>query len=100
MNSQQSNIFHILQTDRLHDYVLQGNVAFSGMKFFSITRSFIISVIGKKKFSEKNQFEKSFSIIAGTILTYELVLLQYDAENIDLTMFHPCQNKPKNQFFI
>lgn len=46
----------------------------SGKKFFFITRGIIIS-------------------IAGTIVTYELVLLQFDADQIVSGMWDPC---PKN----
>lgn len=36
--------------------------------------------------------------ILGSIVTYELVLFQYNLQKIDLIMFEPCKHKPNNEF--
>jgi gustatory receptor len=58
-------------TQRFSKQVQNDCVAMSGKKFFFITRGIIIS-------------------IAGTIVTYELVLLQFDGDKIESIMFNPC----------
>jgi gustatory receptor len=63
-------------TQRFSKQVQNDCIALSGKKFFHITRGIIIS-------------------IAGTIVTYELVLLQFDADKIESIMFNPC---PKPEY--
>jgi gustatory receptor len=64
------------ETERFSHQVQTSCFAMTGKKFFKITRGIIIT-------------------IAGTILTYELVLLQFDADKIITGLFDPC---PKNNF--
>lgn len=59
------------ETQRFSKQVQDDCIALSGKKFFFISRGIIIS-------------------IAGTIVTYELVLLQFDTEKIESYMFNPC----------
>lgn len=59
------------ETQRFSQQVQNDCVALSGKKFFFITRGIIIT-------------------IAGTIVTYELVLLQFDADKIVPGMRNPC----------
>jgi gustatory receptor len=61
-------------TQRLSKQIQTNCIALSGKKFFFITRGIIIS-------------------IAGTIVTYELVLLQFDADKIETGMINPCPEK-------
>ena len=56
------------QTERFAHQVYSEQIALSGRKFFHLTRTIIITII-------------------GTIVTYELVLLQMDVEP---GMFEPC----------
>lgn len=68
------NTFFILfQTQRFSEEVANDKVALSGMKFFYLTRGLVLSV-------------------AGTIVTYELVLLQFheDGKNIDKISDYIC----------
>jgi gustatory receptor len=64
------------ETQRFSLQVQTNCFAMTGKKFFSITRGIIIT-------------------IAGTILTYELVLLQFDADKIITGLFKTC---PTNDF--
>lgn len=59
------------ETQRFSQQIQNDCIAMSGKKFFYITRRIIIS-------------------IAGTIVTYELVLLQFDGDKIVSGMFDPC----------
>jgi gustatory receptor len=59
------------ETERFSQQLQNNCVAMSGKKFFFITRGIIIS-------------------ITGTIVTYELVLLQFDADKIESDLFYPC----------
>ncbi|CAO1403359.1 unnamed protein product [Diamesa serratosioi] len=59
------------ETERFCHQVQTEKIALSGRKFFHLTRNIIIS-------------------IAGTIITYELVLLQFDIDKIKPGMFEPC----------
>lgn len=65
-------------TQRFSKQVQNDCIALSGKKFFYITRGIIIS-------------------IAGTVVTYELVLLQFDADKIESAMFNPCP-KPQHMW--
>jgi gustatory receptor len=68
-------------TQRLSKQIQTNCIALSGKKFFFITRGIIIS-------------------IAGTIVTYELVLLQFNADEIETGMVNPCPGmKVSNQNF-
>lgn len=60
-----------METQRFSQQVQSDCIALSGKKFFFITRGIIIT-------------------IAGTIVTYELVLLQFDGDKIVSGMFDPC----------
>ena len=60
-----------LQTERFNHQVHTEKIALSGRKFFHLTRTILITIV-------------------GTIVTYELVLLQMNAEEIEPGMFHPC----------
>jgi gustatory receptor len=59
------------ETQRFSQQLQNDCVALSGKKFFFITRGIIIS-------------------IAGTVLTYELVLLQFGGDEIISDLFNPC----------
>lgn len=59
------------ETQRFSEQIQNDCIALSGKKFFFITRGIIIT-------------------IAGSIVTYELVLLQFDADKIEPGMFNPC----------
>ncbi|XP_070498768.1 gustatory receptor for sugar taste 64e-like [Chironomus tepperi] len=59
------------QLQRLSNQIQTKSTALSGRHFFTITRGIIIS-------------------IAGTIITYELVLIQFDGDKILPGMFRPC----------
>jgi gustatory receptor len=59
------------ETDRFSQQLQSGCIALSGRKFFFLTRGIIIT-------------------ITGTIVTYELVLLQFDADKIESDLFNPC----------
>ncbi|XP_070498772.1 gustatory receptor for sugar taste 64a-like [Chironomus tepperi] len=61
------------EVQRFCNQIQNNGVALSGKHFFFLTRSIVIS-------------------IAGTILTYELVLLQFDGEKIVSVMFDPCEH--------
>lgn len=63
------------EAQRFSHQVQSECIAMSGKKFFFITRGIIIS-------------------IAGTIVTYELVLLQFNGNAIVSDMFHPCPVPP------
>lgn len=58
-------------TERFSQQVRNGCTALSGNKFFFITRGIIIT-------------------IAATIVTYELVLLQFNTNEIKSDLFDPC----------
>lgn len=66
------------ETERFSQQIQNGCIALSGKKFFFLTRGIIIS-------------------IAGTIVTYELVLLQFDADKIVSDLFNPCNNMEQEQ---
>lgn len=66
------------ETQRLSNQIQNDCIALSGKKFFVITRGIIIT-------------------IAGTIVTYELVLLQFGADEITSVMFNPCPDLDLNQ---
>jgi len=57
------------EVKRFNDEVANDTVALSGMQFFHLTRKFVLSV-------------------AGTIVTYEMILLQYGQENN--SYYDPC----------
>lgn len=59
------------ETQRFSLQVQTNCFAMTGKKFFTITRGIIIT-------------------ICGTILTYELVMLQFDADKIITGLFNPC----------
>lgn len=59
-------ISFVTQIERLSNQALQVN-GFTGMNFFHVTRRLLFG-------------------LAGTILTYELVLLQFDGEEIDFSI--------------
>ncbi|KAL7039352.1 hypothetical protein ACKWTF_009883 [Chironomus riparius] len=65
------------EVQRFCNQIQNNGVALSGKNFFFLTRSIVIS-------------------IAGTILTYELVLLQFDGEKIVSIMFDPCETIANN----
>ena len=58
-----------LEAKRFSEEVASDTMALSGMKFFNLTRKMVLSV-------------------TGTIITYELVLIQY--LNDDITDANPC----------
>lgn len=60
------------ETQRFSQQIQNNCIALSGKKFFFITRDIIIT-------------------IAGTIVTYELVLLQFDADKINSIVLDKCQ---------
>lgn len=64
------------ETERFSQLIQKSCIAMSGKKFFHITRGMIIT-------------------IAGTIITYELVLLQFDADKIESDLFDPCKDMDK-----
>ena len=64
------------ETERFFQLFQKSCIAMSGKKFFHITRGIIIT-------------------IAGSIITYELVLLQFGADKIESDMFDPCKNIDK-----
>lgn len=68
----------LLETQRLSQQIQNASIALTGKKFFSVTRGILIT-------------------IAGTILTYELVLLQFGAAEIVSDMFEPCPNMSEPQ---
>lgn len=57
-------------------------VALTGMKFFNLTRSVVISVFNRSKILQYHHIPISiltqFHQVAGTIVTYELILLQFN----------------------
>lgn len=56
-------------------------VALTGMKFFNLTRSVVISVFNSVKYPTKSSYISIFTQfhqVAGTIVTYELILLQFN----------------------
>ena len=57
-----------LQTERFNHQVHTEKIALSGRKFFHLTRTILITIV-------------------GTIVTYELVLLQQNETNIHNLMF-------------
>jgi len=57
--------------ERFFMEIQQNCIAMSGKRFFFMTRSIIVS-------------------LAGVIVTYVLVLLQFDADKITSEMFNPC----------
>lgn len=69
------------ETQRLCEQIQRSGVALSGKKFFYLTRGLIIS-------------------IAGSIITYELVLLQFDNDKIVSDMFNPCPDDLKNNVHV
>lgn len=68
----------LVETQRLSQQIQNNHIALTGKKFFSVTRGIIIT-------------------IAGTILTYELVLLQFGAAEIISNMFNPCPHNYRPQ---
>lgn len=74
----------LLQYRRLLDVIHSNSVALSGSKFFYVTKGMILTVSLKAHNREKIEESscKNFNYVllifqlAGTILTYELVLLQ------------------------
>ena len=59
-------LIRFFQIERLSNQAMEIN-GFTGMNFFYITRRLLFA-------------------LAGTILTYELVLLQFDGEEIDFSI--------------
>ncbi|XP_051167185.1 gustatory receptor for sugar taste 64f-like isoform X2 [Leptopilina boulardi] len=77
------------EVDRFLTQVTTDNISFTGMKFFSITRGLVLTVCKgkkKKKLIFKINFFYTFQV-AGTIVTYELVLVQFNSVQ---------QNEPSN----
>lgn len=60
-----------LEVKRFSEEVANDTIALSGMKFFNLTRTLVLSV-------------------AGTIVTYELVLIQFN-QGGDISDYDPCQ---------
>ncbi|CAO1403379.1 unnamed protein product [Diamesa serratosioi] len=60
---------------RFVEEVSNDTIALSGMKFFFLTRKLVLSV-------------------AGTIITYELVLIQFHQDD-DISDYDPCRTNPK-----
>ncbi|KAL7039348.1 hypothetical protein ACKWTF_009882 [Chironomus riparius] len=69
------------QLQRLSKQIQRKSVALSGRHFFTLTRQIIIS-------------------ITGTIITYELVLIQFDGDKILPGMFNPCGERGNNSAAI
>ena len=67
------------ETQRFYQQVQDDYIALSGKKFFFITRGIIIS-------------------IAGTVITYELVLFQFKVDEIKSQMFDPCPHVNESHF--
>ena len=67
------------ETQRLCEQIYRCKVALSGRSFFYLTRRIVIT-------------------IAGTILTYELVLLSFDGNKILSDMFNPCPKEYEKSF--
>lgn len=59
-----------IEVKRFNEEVANDVIALSGMKFFNLTRKLVLSV-------------------AGTIVTYELVLIQFHQEGT-VTDYDPC----------
>lgn len=62
-----------LEVKRFNEEVSNDTIALSGLRFFNLTRKLILSV-------------------AGTIVTYELVLIQFHQSD-DITDYDPCQRQ-------
>lgn len=60
------------QIKRFVEEVSNDTIALSGMKFFFLTRKLVLSV-------------------AGTIITYELVLIQFHQDD-DISDYDPCRS--------
>lgn len=59
-----------LEVKRFNEEVSNDTIALTGLRFFNLTRKLILSV-------------------AGTIVTYELVLIQFHQSD-DITDYNPC----------
>jgi gustatory receptor len=59
-----------MEVKRFNEEVANDSIALSGMKFFQLTRKLVLSV-------------------AGTIVTYELVLIQFQ-QGVYETDYNPC----------
>lgn len=86
------DILFFFQYRRLLDVIHSNSVALSGSNFFYVTKGMILTV----SFKVHNKMRKVFNCVllifqfAGTILTYELVLLQQieditEQENVTTT---------------
>lgn len=60
------------EVQRFYNQVANDNVALSGKNFFHLTRKLILT-------------------IAGTIVTYELVLIQFNSVNEPANTYNPCK---------
>ncbi|CAO1403406.1 unnamed protein product [Diamesa serratosioi] len=67
-----------LEVKRFNEEVSNDTIALSGLRFFNLTRKLILSV-------------------AGTIVTYELVLIQFHQSD-DITDYDPCQRHVQLNF--
>lgn len=56
------------------------NVALTGMKFFRLTRGVVISVRKLATMKVSNNKTILYPQVAGTIVTYELILLQFNRD--------------------
>lgn len=73
-----SNLTLLLQIKRFTEEVNYDVIALSGKKFFFLTRKLVLSV-------------------AGTIITYELVLIQFKT-NDDISDYNPCHSNVTTLF--
>lgn len=62
-----------LEVKRFYEEVSNDTIALSGLRFFNLTRKLILSVV-------------------GTIVTYELFLIQFHQSD-DITDYDPCQKQ-------
>lgn len=75
------------EVERFIEEVVNGTISLSGHKFFFLTRKLILSVIMCTSFItfQKKLIDLPFHIqVAGTILTYEIVLMQFDDDENEM----------------
>jgi hypothetical protein len=78
------------ELERFNEQVRDEDITLSGMNFYYITKSLLFGLAGSLHHNTPNLFIFSIEIFTGTLLTYELVLLQLDKVEVDLDEMIKC----------
>jgi gustatory receptor len=70
------------ELERFNEQVRDEDITLSGMNFYHMTKSVLFGLAGSLHHNTPN-FMYSIEIFTGTLLTYELVLMQFDKVEMD-----------------